>query len=72
MIEVRLSQLLEEKGKSLYWLEKQSGIRYNTLHPFAKGKRESVFFDNLDKICEVLECQPGDLLVHVPNKSRGR
>ena len=27
-----------------------------------KGKAKAIRFTTLDKICEVLECQPGDIL----------
>jgi putative transcriptional regulator len=30
------------------------------------GKVKGVRFDTLDKICEVLDCQPGDILEHRP------
>jgi putative transcriptional regulator len=28
------------------------------------GKVKGVRFDTLDKICEILDCQPGDILVY--------
>lgn len=30
------------------------------------GKVKGVRFDTLERICEVLQCQPGDLLVYEP------
>jgi putative transcriptional regulator len=71
MIEVRLLQVLAARPKgesSLYWLEKKTGVTYNTLHAFAKGKRESVFFATLDAICKTLGCQTGDIVVYVPGR----
>jgi putative transcriptional regulator len=33
------------------------------------GKVKGVRFDTLERICEFLECQPGDLLEYVPETS---
>jgi putative transcriptional regulator len=36
------------------------------------GKVKGVRFDTLEKICEILQCQPGDLLEYRPNdKAKG-
>jgi hypothetical protein len=41
-----------------------------TLHAFANGQRDSVFFPTLDAICEALGCQPGDVLFHLTDKKK--
>lgn len=33
------------------------------------GRARAVRFTTLDAICDVLGCQPGDILVHVPDES---
>ncbi|MEZ5892414.1 MAG: helix-turn-helix transcriptional regulator [Parvularculaceae bacterium] len=30
------------------------------------GSMKGIKFETLDKLCEILDCQPGDLLVHEP------
>jgi putative transcriptional regulator len=65
MIQSQLSELLEQKGRTLYWLAKQSGVRYATVWQLGKGQVGRLNLEALDKICEALECQPGDLLVRV-------
>jgi putative transcriptional regulator len=73
MIKLRLVEILEERGQTLYWLCKQTGIRYATIWQMGKGQVARLNIDTLDHICEVLECQPGDLLVRSENpKSRKR
>lgn len=74
MIKVRLNEVLEERGKTLYWLWKQTGVRWATVWQIGKGEVVRMNIDALDRICEALECQPGDLLVRVENpktKKRG-
>jgi len=63
-----LAELLEERGRSLYWLAKQMGTDYATMHKFKSGKAASVTFEMLGRICTALECSPGDLLVLVDDK----
>ena len=65
MIKFRLSEMLEERGHTLYWLWKQTDIRYATVWQMCKGEVVRLNVEALDRICEALECQPGDLLVRV-------
>lgn len=66
MIEVRLKQVLEGRGRTRYWLAKESGIDYNTLARIERAESSNrIELRVLDEICRALECQPGDLLVRV-------
>ncbi len=70
MIENRLDDLLEKAGKSLYAVQKETGLAYTTLWKLRSGRANSITFDVLDKVCAALECQPGDLLVRTQGKSK--
>jgi len=72
MIEIRVAELLKSRGRSFYWLAKQTGISHTTLWRLKKGKALGINFDTLEKLCEVLECQPGDVLVHENGKKSGK
>jgi putative transcriptional regulator len=63
--------VLEDRGRSLYWLAQETGIAYTTLHRLGRAKANSVDFRVLDEICGALDCQPGDLFIRIPNGSRG-
>jgi putative transcriptional regulator len=65
MIEVRVNELLEERGRTFYWLAKETGISHTTLWRLKKGKAYGVTLETLDKICQALNCQPGDFLKFV-------
>lgn len=71
MIEIRLTEALEKRSKSLYWLWKSSGVRYATLWQLSKGEVLRLNLDVLDQICKALDCQPADLLVRV-NEAKTR
>ena len=62
MIETRIDELLEERGRTFYWLSKETGISHTTLWRLKKGKALGINFGTLEGICSALECQPGDVL----------
>ena len=62
MIEVRIEQLLEERGKTFYWLAKETGIGHTSLWRLRHEMSKGISFDFLERICRALECEPGDLL----------
>ena len=68
MIKFQLNELLEQRGQTIYWLWKQTGIRYATIWQMGKGGVSRLNLAALDRVCEVLECQPGDLLVRVESR----
>jgi putative transcriptional regulator len=70
MIEYRLRAVLEEKGRTLYWLAKELELNQSSLTKAASGKSTGLKFDLLDKICDALEVTPCDLLVFVPNSKK--
>jgi putative transcriptional regulator len=73
MIEVRLKQMLEERGRTRYWLAKESGIDYDTLARIERADHTNrIELRVLDEICRALECQPGDLLVFVDDEKSAR
>ena len=61
-MEVMIDELLNAKGRSFYWLSKQTSISYTTLWRLKKGKALGINFATLEKLCQTLECAPGDLL----------
>jgi putative transcriptional regulator len=66
VIEVRLKQILEERGRTRYWLAKESGIDYDTISRIVVAESSNrIELRVLDAICTALECQPGELLVWV-------
>ncbi|MEM6544938.1 MAG: helix-turn-helix transcriptional regulator [Pseudomonadota bacterium] len=52
------------RGKEL---AAQVGITEQNLSLLRTGKVKGVRFSTLSRICEILECQPGDLLQYVPD-----
>jgi putative transcriptional regulator len=62
MIRVQINELLRERNRSFYWLAKETGVSHTTLWRLKKDKAQGITFNTLQKICEALKCQPGDVL----------
>ncbi|HKV39083.1 MAG TPA: helix-turn-helix domain-containing protein [Blastocatellia bacterium] len=67
-VEVRLTEILEERGRTIYWLSKQLGVDFTALYRLRDGVAKGIRFELLGRICEALNCEIGDLLVLAPGK----
>ena len=67
MIDVRVSELLQQRGRTFYWLAKQTGISHTTLWRLKKARARGITLDTLEKICQALNCQPGEILRFAPD-----
>lgn len=72
MTEIRIDQLLKARRRTFYWLAKEAGISHTTLWRLKKGKALGINFATLEKICEALDCQPGDMFAFTNQKSNAR
>lgn len=59
---IKLREALNQRNKSIYWLNKQTGIASSTLSRICNNKTTSIEFSVLDKICEALDCEISDIL----------
>ncbi|RFU85902.1 transcriptional regulator [Streptomyces triticagri] len=63
-IEVHLDRLLAERGMTLTELAQRVGVTHANLSILKNGHARAVRFTTLTRLCEELDCQPGDLLSH--------
>lgn len=59
---LRLDRVMADRKISLNELSKRVGISTVNLSNLKTGKVKAIRFSTLDAICEVLDCQPGDIL----------
>jgi len=69
MIKIKLSYLLLDNETKLKELAEATGIAVNNLSILKNNKARAVRFSTLEAICKALNCQPGDLLEFVPDKT---
>ncbi len=62
MIKIHLSKLLGEKKMSQAELSRRTGIRHNTICDIYNEICISIKIEHLELICEVLDCNVGDLI----------
>ncbi len=66
-IKVRLNVMLAERNVKSKDLAEHVGITEANLSLLKQGKVKGVRFDTLERICDYLDCQPGDLLRYEPD-----
>lgn len=66
MIKNRLKVLLAEREMNLSDLAELADIHYTTMRRFAGDEITSIHKGTLDKVCAVLNVQPGDIFVYLP------
>jgi putative transcriptional regulator len=59
---VRLDVMLAMRKMKARDLAEQIGITEQNVSLLRQGKVKGVRFETLDRICEVLQCKPGDIL----------
>ena len=59
---VNLDVMLAKRKMSVTELSEQVGITMSNISILKNGKAKAIRFSTLEKICEALDCQPGDIL----------
>ena len=59
-----LDIMLARRKMTLSELAERVGVSVVNLSKLKTGKSRAIRFSTLDAICEVLECQPGDIIEH--------
>lgn len=65
-IVVHLDRLLEERGMTLTELAQRVDVTVVNLSILKNGRARAIRFSTLTALCDVLGCQPGDLISHQP------
>ena len=66
-IVVNLDIMLAKRKMRSKELAERIGITEQNVSLLKSGKVKGMRFETLDRICEALECQPGDILEHRPH-----
>ena len=63
MIKLDVLRLLEEQGKTKYWLYKQLGMSYQNFSKMINNQTKSIRYENIETMCLLLNCTPNDLFI---------
>lgn len=59
---INLDVMLAKRKMSVTELSEKVGITMANISILKNGKAKAIRFSTLERICEVLDCQPGDIL----------
>jgi len=65
---LRLDRVMADRKMSLNELSEKVGVANVNLSKLKNGKVSAIRFSTLEAICDVLDCQPGDILEYQKNK----
>lgn len=68
MIVINIDVMLAKRKMSVTELSNRVGITMANMSILKNGKAKAIKLETLSKICEVLQCQPGDVLEYVPGE----
>jgi len=65
---INLDVVLAKRKMSVTELSNRVGITMANISILKNGRAKAVRLETLDKICEILDCQPGDILEYRKEK----
>ena len=68
MIRLRVLEILKEQNRSKYWLYNQMHLSYRNFNRLVTNETSSIKFENIEKLCKYLNCQPNDLFEITPEE----
>lgn len=67
MIVVNLDIMLARRKMSVTELSERIGLTLANVSILKNGHAKAIKFSTLERICQVLDCQPGDILEYCPD-----
>jgi len=61
MLRLNVLALLEQQGKSRYWLWKQLGMSYQNFKNMVENQTASISYRNIEALCLILNVTPNEL-----------
>lgn len=70
MIKFHLKSVLAARNMTQKELVEKTKIRQPTLSAWNMGKAQRINVEDIEAICKVLDCQPGDLFEYIPEDDK--
>ncbi len=61
MVKLRVLELLQQQGRTKYWLYKQLGMSYQNFSKMVNNETQSIKLERIETLCQLLNCTPNDL-----------
>ena len=69
MVKLRILEILEEQGKTRYWLNKGLNMHYVSFKKMIENRTDSIHFETLEKLSTLLNVPIGDLFEKTDDES---
>lgn len=63
-IKIRLKEIMEARGVTRNALARATNTRFEVINKWYQGHVEKIDADVLARICYILDCEPGDLIIY--------
>ena len=63
-IEIHLKELMEDRGVTRNALARATNTRFEVINKWYQGHVEKIDADVLARICYILDCNPGDIILY--------
>ena len=64
MLRLDILSLLEQRGKTKYWLNKQLGMSYQNFHKMIHNQTKSISYSNIEALCVIFNVTPNELFAY--------
>ena len=71
MIKWRLKVLMAVRDMDNTQLMELTQLHRNTITKLKNNRPDRLTIDTLNRLCQALDCQPGDLMSYIPDTDRG-
>lgn len=61
MLRLNILEILEQQGHTKYWLYTRMNMSYQNFNRMVNNEATSIHFENIEKLCHILNCTPNDL-----------
>lgn len=68
MLRLNILALLQERGRTKYWLNKQLGMSYTNFNRMVNNQTKSIQYKHVEIMCNLLDCTPNDLFIITPDE----
>ena len=61
MVRLCVLDILHQKGLTKYWLYTRMDLSYQNFNKMVNNETKSIRFENIEKLCVLLECTANDI-----------
>ena len=67
-VEIQLKEIMEKRGITRNALARATNTRFEVINKWYQGHVEKLDTDVLARICDILDCTPGDIVIYTVSK----